>query len=127
MKFSGYQMHLPVKDIDGKIISERDERGQVIKEKDGDRPLTVKKVIREALTSNIQSMQEDEKKKFEDYQIATRVHYADPEGSIELTSEEITQIKKKVSNVWGIEIYGFIVDLLEGRNKDYKPSENNAQ
>lgn len=120
-------MLLPVKDLEGKIVPERDDRGFIIKDGDKEKPLSVKTTIRTALTSNVQAMQEDEKKKFEDYQIASRVLMVEPEENLELTAEEITQIKKKVSYVWGIEIYGFIVNLLEGHNKDWKPSENEAK
>lgn len=116
-------MVLPLKDLDGNVIPDRDEKGRVIQDKAGERPLVVKTVIRTALVAGLPAVVEDEKRKFANYQLAAKILKADPGTEFELESEEVTHIKLKVSHAWGIEVYGFIVDLLEGRNTDWKPSE----
>lgn len=115
MQFNGHQFLLPIKDLDDQIINRRDERGQELSE-----PLTVKQVIRTALTTSFRDQTEDDVVKFNNYSLAKRIFKSEPQSQIELSSEEISTIKKKVGLAWGTEVHGFVVEVLEQKNKDFK-------
>jgi hypothetical protein len=123
MILTGYQLLIPVKDLDGETIPRRKDTGEVMtEEKEGKTqviPLTVKQVLRNALTTTLRGLEEDEKRKTDNYAQAKKILAVEPDGEIEIPTSELAYIIKKMKLSWGIEVSGFVEDILEGRNKDF--------
>jgi hypothetical protein len=130
MQFSGFSLIEPVKDLKNEPIPMRGDHGEILTHvvdgKTVPLPLTIKEALRQALTSNQPTLQEDDARKYENYDQAKKILSTDPNGSIEFTTTEVAYIKKKVSLTWGIEIVGFLFDYLEGKTSSFNSSVGNA-
>jgi hypothetical protein len=88
---------LEIKDFDGSVI------------KDGEIPLTVKDSILVALKSHLKTDNEHTDR-FELFQIGHKVNKG---GTLELTAEEITLIKKRINECFTAVIVGNVFNALE--------------
>lgn len=114
--FCGAQFMQPVKSIDGEPFKDfEQEFDGKIKEK-GD--LSMRQAIRIAL--NHTPDKTDDEKKLEYFAIITKIFSADKETAIDLSSSEIVMIENKCKQRWGTEAFGFIHNVLEGKNTDFK-------
>jgi hypothetical protein len=114
MKFTLAQLSLPVKDLEGNIIKRRNDKGEEMSD-----PLNVRQVLRTTLTTSIQQIQEDDKARFDNYDLAKKIMAVDPENnSVDIDITQVAALKKKVVYAWGIEVAGFVADILEGKNRD---------
>jgi hypothetical protein len=77
------------------------------------KPMTLKDVIFNSILSP--SQDDDEKKKYEKYEIFKKVKEAGKDGLVELKAEEITTIKKSIGKVQPPLVLGQAFDLLEGK------------
>ena len=83
--------------------------------KDGKKPLTVEFVIIEALLS-IYEEKMTEQRKYKNWDIVKKIK-ASTDGTVELITEEVAEIKKAVGLVWTPLVMGQVFDLIEGGNK----------
>lgn len=90
----------------------KDVTGEDIKKPDGN-ILTLKDVIITSVLSPVQG--DDEKVKFDKYEIYKKVKDDHPEGDVELTVEEIALIKKCIGQWQPPLILGQAFEMLEGK------------
>lgn len=97
-----YDLNVEIKTLDGGTVKADD--GGV---------LTVKDAVLRALLSPIPGEDSEQpKKKFERWLLAKRVYAA--ESEVELTAEEVSEIKDRVAKIWAASVLGPVFELLEG-------------
>lgn len=94
-----------LKDVDGKDIIPIA----------GSHPMTLRDVIFNSILVPVQD--EDEKKKYEKYEIYKKIQGIKKENVIDLTAEEIVTIKKSIGRVQPPLVMGQAFDMLEGKNE----------
>lgn len=86
--------------------------GKKIPDADG-KNMTVKDAIITALTAAESDQKVTGEQKFQRYNMAQKISVMKKEG--ELTAEEITEIKKRIGEVYAMpEVIGFVFNTLEG-------------
>lgn len=84
---------------------------------DSEEPLTVKETLEKSLIGG-DPQNQDVSVKYKRYQLLIRIK--ETEKIIDLSSEEITDLKKLIAQVWHITTFGRVVDILEGKEKEKK-------
>jgi len=81
-------------------------------------PMTLQDVIFNSIL--VPSQDDDDKKKYEKYEIFKKVKNANKDGLVDLDIEDIATIKKSIGKVQPPLVLGQAYDLLEGKlgNKD---------
>lgn len=137
-KFTGFQFHQTVKDLDGNEVMRQEypTKEELAEARKAGRenvelkevPLTVQYALRLALVTDLskkvngQVVEPDvhEEKKFELYELARKIVHAGPtDEPIVLESEEISLLKTRIKKMFDVVIYGFLHELLEGKNSDF--------
>lgn len=110
-----------VAQIDGTPFKdfEQDLNGKITEKGD----LSLRQAIRLALNNTDKS---DEEKKLEYFGIINKIFATGLEEEVELTSDEIVLIHNKVKQRWSTEAFGFIYNVLEGKNTKFKLVEKVA-
>jgi hypothetical protein len=106
---------------DGEPRYERDDKGNVKFNNDGPivveaaKDLTLKAACMLALgTARAEDANLDVEKKLEMYKLADRIVQGfKANGPVEVTSDEVTLLKKRIGMTWGIFVLGAAVTLLE--------------
>lgn len=139
-KFSGFQFHQPVLDLEGnevmrKVMPTKAEFEAARKEGKAEIeikevPLTVQFALTQVLTQDLairnqqgQVVQPDphEEKKFELFLVGrTVVSAPNSEEEIDISSDDIVIIKARAKRVCDVATYGFLHELLEGNNKNMR-------
>jgi hypothetical protein len=112
MVFPGHALLEPIKDLDNQPFKRKTETGE--------EDITVKYALRFALTASTQdpnraATPEEDMKKFEMYELTRKIYNHPADKNIELSAKEISIIQEKARKVWGVEIYGFLHEFLEGK------------
>jgi hypothetical protein len=112
MTFPGHALLEPIKDLDNQPLKRKTAEGT-------DENISVKFAIRFALTTSVEEQGRaaagEDEKKFELYELARKIYTCDAEKNLELSAKEISMIQDKARKVWGVEIYGFLHEFLEGK------------
>lgn len=103
-------------DISTAILTHTGEPVKATRETDADGNLigpdmTVKDILELACINPPQDEQSDGEKKHQIYRLLQKIHAAD--DVIELTSEEVTKLKRYVGGVSNVIVTGFVFDFLE--------------
>jgi hypothetical protein len=116
-KFTATQLVQPVLDLDGIVLIKRFPNGAPIMDDQGRTfPILVREVLRNSLTQSFQDFPEDEKRSDLNYALAKKIMNVAEDQPIELDSSDIAYIKQKMVRGWGQEVFGFVSDVLEGRD-----------
>lgn len=110
MKYAPHTLDNPILDLDGQPFKRKVE-------KDTEVDLTVRYAIRLALTAPTQEREkpaEDSSKLFEIFELTRKVYTAPADTELELTAQEVTAIQQRAAKVWGIEVFGYLHQFLEG-------------
>ena len=92
----------PIKTLDGKTITNEDKVD-----------VTIKNILSQALLAG-GTEEKDSKKKYDRYVLLTDINKNEKE--IELTSEQISDLKTLINECYPILVYGQSVDILEGKS-----------
>lgn len=77
--------------------------------------MTLKDVIFNSILAPVQ--EDDEKKKYEKYEIFKKVKEVGKDGIVDLKAEEITTVKKSIGKVQPPLVMGQAFDILEGKHE----------
>lgn len=120
MIFTGFQFQQVVKNLSGKPYKRKET------EDSSEIDMQVGYLLRLALTTDLkertpQGITPDphEEKKYDLYRLATEIRDTTEEKTLEIKSEDITILKTRLRLALPIEMMGFVVDILEGKNTDF--------
>jgi hypothetical protein len=84
----------------------------------GDKPLTLYSVLRLAATSESEQEQREGnlENKVKAFDLFLKIREAGPEAELELTSEEVVLLKKKIGNIYTTIVAAQTAKLLEGKD-----------
>lgn len=111
MKYAANTLDNPILDLDGQPV-----KIKIAKDSEGD--LTVRHAIRLALTASTQDREkasDDSGKLFELFELTRKVYTAPNASELELTAQEIITIQQRAAKVWGVEVFGYLHQFLEGK------------
>lgn len=95
--------------INGETLKDNDGKGNVV-------DATLKMILVNALLApDEKSKNESGMDKVAKYRLATKIYEND---SIDITSEDITLLKKRVGDLFGVLVVGQVYDILEGKTND---------
>jgi hypothetical protein len=117
MFLPGTQLLLDVLNLDGKPMKYMNDGAES--------NLSVKQAIRLGLTASLEEEKAKGDDKFKHFTLATKVMAVKNGNDLELTAEDITQIKERVGKFWGAEVVGFIYNILEAKYE--KPKEQSDE
>lgn len=120
-------LDMEVLDLTGAPIYVRTPQGQLIAKKGSTtepETYTVGNVIRQALTATIEAVKETDDVKYNNYKLAKKLMKLKAKETLKLKAEQLVKIKEKTSAAFGIEVQGFIYDLLEGEELVEKDDED---
>jgi len=115
MFLPGKQLLLDVLNLDGKPMKYMNDGAES--------NLSVKQAIRLGLTASLEEEKAKGDDKFKHFTLATKVMGVTKDADLELTAEDITQIKERVGKFWGAEVVGFIYNILEAK---YEKTSSNG-